>query len=170
MAVMGDDDTLDAGAFGAWLDRAAVLAPADVPCGDCSACCTASQFVLVEPDEHAALAVIPPALLFPAPRRPEGFRLLGYDEHGACPMFVDERCSIYEHRPRACRVYDCRVYAAAGVEPPDPGVAVRVRRWRFSYPGPADEQRHAAVRAKVPGGVGPTEAALTAICDREAPP
>ena len=35
---------------------------------------------------------------------------------GHCPMLVDGRCSIYEHRPRTCRTYDCRVFPAAGLE------------------------------------------------------
>jgi hypothetical protein len=76
--------------------------------------------------------------------------LLGYDERGHCPMLVDGRCSIYEHRPRACRTYDCRVLPAAGVdidvEPGKAGVAWRARRWRFSHPTQADRDQHDAVR------------------------
>jgi Fe-S-cluster containining protein len=106
----------------------------DVPCGSCTACCRSSQFVHIAPDERATLAVIPKELRFPAPRLPEGHVLLGYDERGHCPMLVDGGCSIYENRPRACRVYDCRVFAASGVTPSDrPAVADRVRQWRFSF-------------------------------------
>jgi Fe-S-cluster containining protein len=148
---------IDAGDFATWL--AGALGEADVPCDGCTACCTASQFVLVEPDEHDALAAIPAELLFPAPRMPAGYRVMGYGEDGACPMFVDGRCSIYAARPRACRVYDCRVYAAAGVEPPDAGVAARVRQWRFRDDAAADE-----VRAAAAGRTGhPTEIAITTI-------
>lgn len=50
---------------------------ADVPCGSCTACCTASQFVHIEPDEADALAHIPRQLLFPAPRLPRGHVLMG---------------------------------------------------------------------------------------------
>ena len=116
-------------------------AAADVPCGGCTACCTASQFVHVDPDETDALAHIPRDVLFPAPGLPPGHVLMGYDEHGACPMFVDGGCSIYEHRPRACRIYDCRIFAATGVDVADDGttaVAARVRRWRFAYTTPDD--------------------------------
>jgi Fe-S-cluster containining protein len=106
----------------------------DVPCGSCTACCRSSQFVHIAPDERATLAVIPKELRFPAPRLPEGHVLLGYDERGHCPMLVDGGCSIYKNRPRACRVYDCRVFAASGVTPSDrPAVADRVRQWRFSF-------------------------------------
>jgi hypothetical protein len=77
--------------------------------------------------------------------------LLGYDEHGHCPMLVDGRCSIYRHRPRACRTYDCRVLPVAGVdiggEVGKVGIARRARRWRFSYATQADRDRHEAVRA-----------------------
>ncbi len=122
----------------------------EVPCDGCTACCTSSQFVHIGPDEVDSLAHIPAALLFPAPRLPEGHVLLGYDEHGRCPMLTDGGCSIYEHRPRTCRTYDCRVFPAAGIEPEadDKGaIARRARRWRFEHPAEADHREHAAVRA-----------------------
>src|SRR5204863_6078536 len=81
------------------------------------------------------------------PRLPKGHVLLGYDERGHCPMLVDDRCSIYEHRPRTCRTYDCRVFPAAGLDADQPAIAERVRRWRFAYPTAADRARHEAVRA-----------------------
>ena len=145
-------ETLPAGAFGAWLDgMAAALrghADADVACGSCTACCASSQFVHVAPDEADALAHIPRELLFPAPDLPRGHVLMGYDERGRCPMLTDEGCSIYDHRPRTCRTYDCRVFPAAGVVPDDkPLVAERSSRWRFTNEVPDDEARHAAVRA-----------------------
>ncbi len=77
--------------------------------------------------------------------------LLAYDEHGHCPMLVDDRCSIYEHRPRACRTYDCRVLPAAGLdigtEPGKERIARRTRRWRFSYPSATDRAERDAVHA-----------------------
>jgi hypothetical protein len=145
---------LDAGDFAPWVTgmQAALRGErdADVPCGTCTACCTSSQFVHVGPDEVDALAHIPPALLFPAPRMPRGHVLLGYDEHGHCPMLVDGACSIYEHRPRTCRTYDCRVLAAADVsldEGDKVEIAARSARWRFTYPTADDGARHDAVRA-----------------------
>jgi Fe-S-cluster containining protein len=144
---------LSAGRFSEWLDgmRAALRGErdSDVPCDGCTACCTSSQFVPIGPDEADTLAHIPRQLLFPAPRLPAGHVILGYDERGRCPMLTDGGCSIYEHRPRTCRTYDCRVFAATGVEP-DAGngaVAQRARRWRFDFPTELDEQQHAAVRA-----------------------
>ena len=139
------NDELPAGAFGAWADAldAAVRGAADmdVPCGECIACCTSGQFVHIAPDEVDTLARIPSALRFPAPFAPKGHVLLGYDEHGRCPMLVDGRCSIYEHRPRTCRTYDCRLFAATGVAPDadKPLIARRAARWRFDLPAPADE-------------------------------
>jgi Fe-S-cluster containining protein len=123
---------------------------AEVPCGSCSACCTASQFVHIGPDEVDALAHIPAELLFPAPRAPKGHMLLGYDERGHCPMLVEGKCSIYAHRPRTCRTYDCRVFAAAGAAPSGAqqvAIGRRVRRWRFTYADPDDQLQHEAVRA-----------------------
>jgi Fe-S-cluster containining protein len=148
---MANEPDLGAGDFSAWLSgmQAALRGEqdADVPCGGCTACCTSSQFVHIEPDEADALAHIPRDLLFPAPRLPRGHVLLGYDERGHCPMLVDGRCSIYEHRPRTCRTYDCRVFPATGREPDQPAVAERTRRWRFDYATAADARRHEAVRA-----------------------
>lgn len=152
---MSDDTALDAGELAAWLhDADAALRDgrtAPVPCGDCTACCTSSQFVHIAPDETATLARIPKALLFPAPGMPRGHVVLGYDTRGQCPMLIDGRCSIYEVRPRTCRTYDCRIFAATGVAQDEPGAAAiarRARRWQFTGAvAAADAERIAAAAA-----------------------
>jgi hypothetical protein len=147
------DGDLPAGDFSSWLDgfRVALAhgSDADVPCNGCTACCTSGQFIHIAPDETDTLAHIPSELVVPAPRMPAGHVVLGHDEDGRCPMLGEGGCSIYEHRPRTCRMYDCRVFAAAGVEvdPRQHALASRVRRWTFGYPTPGDRQRHDAVRA-----------------------
>ena len=145
---------LPAGAFASWVSdmRGALRGDhgSDVPCGACTACCRSSQFVHIGPHETDTLAHIPAELLFPAPRLPRGHVVLGYDERGHCPMLVDNRCSIYEHRPNTCRTYDCRIFPAAGidVEAADkPLIAEQAGRWRFSHPTTADRNRHDAVQA-----------------------
>ncbi len=151
-------------------------ADSDVPCGGCTACCTSSQFVHIEPDEVGTLRRIPAPLLFPAPRMPKGNVLLGHDENGHCPMLVDDECSIYEARPRTCRVYDCRVFPATGVELDDEAklaIARRARRWRFDHPAAIDQLEHDAVRAAatfirehedlLPEGAAPTNATQHAV-------
>jgi len=144
-----DAGLLDAGPFGAWLDGMQHALDGgtgtDVPCGTCTACCTASQFVHIGPDETDTLAHIPSELLFPAPLVPRGQMLLGYDERGHCPMLGDEGCTIYEHRPRTCRTYDCRVFAAAGIEPDDDLIDQRVERWRFTTTTTSERQRARAL-------------------------
>ena len=149
-----DEHDLPAGDFSAWMTeiQGAIRGErgADVPCGSCTACCTSSQFVHIGPDETDTLEHIPAELLFPAPRLPRGHVLLGYDERGHCPMLVDGKCSIYEHRPRTCRTYDCRVFAATGVVLDDADKALIARqaeRWQFGFPTHADREQHAAVRA-----------------------
>lgn len=166
-------------AFGPWLvatrDARRGEQDADVPCGTCTACCRASQFVEIGPDEHDATAHIPTELLFPAPGRP-GHLVMGYDERGHCPMLRSDGCSIYAHRPQACRTYDCRVFAATGVEPADPAVAERVRRWTFVHATDHERADHAAVQAAVvvvrqrldpagtrSGAINPTQLAVQAI-------
>lgn len=144
--------------FGSWLNamQAALRGEADaeVPCGDCTACCTSSQFVHIGPDETDTLAHIPAELLFPAPRHPLGHVLLGYDEHGHCPMLAGGRCSIYEHRPRTCRTYDCRIFTATGLDvgaddPTKEPIAERSRQWHFTFPTDDDRRRQTAVDTAV---------------------
>jgi uncharacterized protein len=143
---------LPAGDFSAWLAhmRGALRSGAgmDVPCADCCACCTTAHFVHVGPDEHEVLALVPPELRFPAPGLPAGHVVLPYDERGRCPMLGDDgTCTIYEHRPRTCRVYDCRLFAAAGVDADREEITARSSRWRFTYPASEDGEEHEAVRA-----------------------
>jgi Fe-S-cluster containining protein len=148
------NERLPAGDFSSWVTgmQGALRGDngSDVPCGSCTACCTSSQFVHIAPDEKDTLSRIPSALLFPAPRLPRGHKLLGYDERGHCPMLVDDKCSIYEHRPRTCRVYDCRVFPAAGITNEDADKALidqQAKRWRFDYSTEDSRVRHEAVQA-----------------------
>lgn len=95
--------------------------------------------------------------------------MMGYLPDGDCPMLSDRKCSIYAHRPQTCRDYDCRIFAAAGIDAGSSDKTVindRVRAWRFSYPTQLDRQLHDAVlaasvfirehRADFPGGRAPT--------------
>ena len=145
-------EDLPAGVFSAWLEQMRTAlrheADADVACGDCCACCSTAHFVHVGPDEEDALAHIPPELLFPAPGLPPDHLVLGYDQRGRCPMLDEEgRCTIYGHRPLTCRTYDCRVFAAAGIDADREEITRRARRWRFACPAPRDRDELAAVRA-----------------------
>ena len=150
--------------FSEWLDQFDATSEAQVPCGACTACCTSSQFVHIEPDETETLAHVPAALRFPAPGLPKGHVVLPYDERGHCPMLVDGACSIYEHRPRTCRTYDCRVFAVTGVEPEgQPAIAVRVAQWRLEVD---DRARWERVRADVPADGPPIQRALRALRSR----
>lgn len=134
--------------FSEWL-RAIGESDADmaVDCGECRGCCTSSYFIHVGPDETDALAVIPKRLLFRAPGLAKGHFLIGYSENGHCAMFRDNACSIYANRPRACRAYDCRVFAATGLsEEGKPAIARQAERWRFAFPSAEDTRLFEAVR------------------------
>jgi Fe-S-cluster containining protein len=164
---------LPAGRFSDWLIEVGRAIDGDqdseVACGTCVACCASSQFVHIGPDETATLARIPRRLLFPAPLMPEGHVLLPHDARGHCPMLVGGRCSIYEDRPRTCRTYDCRVFAATGIEPDDGLIAERAARWRFTYASDAERGRHEALRTTAVAirertdGVNATERAVRAL-------
>ena len=137
--------------FSLWLrDVQAALAeeqPADVPCGACNACCRTSHVIHVRPEERRARARIPRKYLLPAPGLPPGNLVLGFDQSGCCPLLVGGRCTIYDDRPLACRTFDCRIYAAAGIAADRAAIAQQVERWRFTYPTHDDRDRHAAVTA-----------------------
>jgi hypothetical protein len=101
-----------------------------------------------------------------------GRQVLRHDESGHCSALTSEGCSIYAHRPQACRMYDCRIFTAAGLQADAPLIAEQVERWRFSYSSPAARERHAHVRMAAvalgfPGGlsspVSPTQHAVDAI-------
>ncbi len=146
-------EVLPAGAFSAWLRQARSAqtskATADVPCGDCTGCCTSSYFIHIGPEEKESLARIPKALLFKAPGYPSGHVLMGYDAQGHCPMLKHGKCTIYAHRPQTCRDYDCRVFAAAGIDAGDDDkqvINLRVKQWRFDLPSDRDAQELRAVR------------------------
>jgi len=136
---MVDCTDVDAGDFGTWasttLTGFAERGDANVACGSCTACCRSSQFILIEPDDPSR-SHIDADLVVPAVGLPDGFSVMGYDEHGACPMLVEDQCTVYEHRPRTCRTYDCRVFPASGIWP-DAGTKVeitsRARRWAFTF-------------------------------------
>ena len=148
---MTEQKDLPAGGFASWLrhTRAAQLedSGADVPCGECDACCRSSYFIHIGSEETQTLSRIPEELLFPAAGLPNGNVVLGYDDDGRCPMLKQDGCSIYEHRPSTCRTYDCRVFAAAGIEADRDAITRQARRWRFDHSTDDDRDRHAAVRA-----------------------
>jgi Fe-S-cluster containining protein len=165
----------DAGEFGSWLAQFQGSlrdgAPADVPCDGCTACCRSGKLIPVEPDEADALAHIPAGSLTPMPGEPQR-RVLKHDEAGRCSQLTEGGCAVYEHRPRACRAYDCRIFPAAGIRPDSPLIAERVEQWRFSYATDVVRESHDAVRMAAvvlgfPGGLSgpasPTQHALDAI-------
>jgi Fe-S-cluster containining protein len=142
-----------AGEFSTWLAELLTAirdgTNSAVPCDGCVACCSSSQFVHIGPGESDALRHIPAELLFGAPGMPDGYVLMGYDERGRCPMLGVGGCSIYEHRPRTCRTYDCRVFPAAGVMPGEGKelIAGRANEWEFDYADERARVEHAAVQA-----------------------
>lgn len=173
---MNGSTHLDAGRFTVWLTMIQGVMrkgdTSDVPCGGCTACCTSSQFIHIAPDEVDTLRKVPKAALFPAPRLPSGHVLMGYDENGHCPMFIDGVCSIYEDRPRTCRTYDCRVFVASGIALDDPtksAINDQIRRWRFQLADGSDRTELEAVRSaasllgELEPGLNITERTLAAI-------
>ena len=145
-------DYKDAGSFSEWLKSVsrslATGEGIDVDCGDCRACCTSSYFVHIGPDDSRALSRIPQQLLFPAPGMAAGNFILGYDEHGRCPMFKGNSCSIYSGRPSTCRNFDCRILTATGITEIEEKQLINreADRWRFSLEDKDDHDALAALK------------------------
>jgi len=120
-----------------------------VPCGHCDACCRSSYFIHINAEETRTLHHIPQELLFPAPLRPHGHMVLGYDQQGRCPMLVINKCSIYRNRPATCRSFDCRILAASGLvteDNVDNPIFQQARRWKFRCPTKNDHNMLSAVQ------------------------
>ena len=176
------DQDIPTEGFSSWLRRTRQAQKTDdgasVPCGECKACCTSSYFIHIRSDETETLAKIPKEFLFAAPGLPKGHVVLGYDKNGHCPMFIDNKCSIYDYRPQTCRKYDCRIFPATGLPAGSdkPLISQQAGRWKFDFPTTQDHEHFLAVQAAAkflrehaesfpPGFVpnNPTQQAVVAI-------
>ncbi len=162
-----------AGSFGEWLEQARAALKGhggtQVPCGECTGCCTSGYSIQLRPEDSEAVKAIPADLLVTAPGFSSGSQTMPALPNGLCPMRQSGTCSIYAHRPQTCLDYDCRIFAAAGIAAGGPDKDVinkRVREWDFCYESESDRQMHRAVqqaaafirekRDRFPGGRVPT--------------
>jgi hypothetical protein len=85
---------------------------ANVPCNGCTSCCWHPN-VDLRPDEMTSelQAILKPVWS-------ETFRghVIPKRADGGCIHLTPEGgCGVYEHRPLACRAFDCRMYSAVGM-------------------------------------------------------
>jgi hypothetical protein len=144
---------MDAGDFGAWLIQAREALRGStgsrVPCGDCTGCCTSSYSIEVRPTDTAALERIPAKSLFRSSGSAPANWTVRPNPDGVCPMLSCGKCTIYAERPQTCLDYDCRVFAAAGIDAGGSDKAAinrRVQEWCFRFATEEDRQAHAAIR------------------------
>lgn len=97
----------------------------NVPCGACTKCCEMlSPFLTPEEIESGLypLSLIQPSAEQLAANPSIGPIVTLYrKKEGGCGMFVNGTCSIYDHRPKACRQFDCR----KGHHPKIPNLAMK---------------------------------------------
>jgi hypothetical protein len=105
-------------------------APANVPCGTCTACCWYSRTDVKLEDEK------PEDLLFLDMECDEAGYFLKHRPDGACVhLGANGGCSVHAHRPLVCRAYDCRVMGLAGLAPvASPGHVAPVWEWPLETP------------------------------------
>jgi len=143
---------IDAGSFSAWLVQAHEALRTnkgmDVPCGDCVGCCTSSYSILLRPHD-AALDSVPAQYLSTVSGLSYPHAKMDPLPNGHCPMFKEGKCSIYSVRPQTCLDYDCRIFAAAGMDAGAirPVINQRILQWQFSYESDAELKMHLAVKA-----------------------
>ena len=83
----------------------------DVPCNDCTYCCQKLSPFLT-PDEINT-GDYPISLVQPTEQEQTELNigpkvtLFMNKDHG-CSMLINNKCSIYDHRPLACKQFDCR--------------------------------------------------------------
>lgn len=76
----------------------------DVPCGSCTQCCEKLSPYLT-PEEFLSGKYIYSLISTDDPSIP--VIAIPRNEKG-CLYFVDNKCSIYNDRPKSCRQFDCR--------------------------------------------------------------
>lgn len=83
-----------------------------VPCGDCTLCCQLLSPCLTP--EEINSGKYPISLTQPTPDvlklDPTAGAVVTMfkNAQGGCGQFINNKCAIYEDRPLACRVFDCR--------------------------------------------------------------
>jgi hypothetical protein len=104
-----------------------------VPCGDCSACCCYAGIPVDKRRDRKRL----PCLL--TERNADGELVLQRHAAGACVHLGEQGCTVYEHRPSACRSFDCRAFSAMGLVEHCDGRRIGSSP-RPSKPGPSRRQ------------------------------
>jgi Fe-S-cluster containining protein len=145
---------IDAGDFGEWKRQMTAMLRGTggiaVPCGDCRGCCSAYWPVALRSSDAAAAVLIPSEWLMTPANAPPGVSYMSFRPDGTCPMLTAGNCQIYSHRPQTCRDFDCRIFAATGIQSAGDGrqqIDDRIGAWRFRFTSPADEATRAAMQA-----------------------
>lgn len=112
-------------------NRTVETGEARVPCDGCTVCCrTPSQWANLEPDEADRYEFTTAFPGDPATYRGSTVALAKHED-GSCVYLVDDKCSIYADRPRACRSYDCRMLALLQVSiHPEPVFLESIQQWQ----------------------------------------
>lgn len=92
------------GSLSTFLRRASKISPANpdshTPCNGCDICChSVFDKISLTPEEQTRF----------------GVEYFDMTETGRCPHMGDEGCEIYEQRPQACHMFDCRILTACEV-------------------------------------------------------
>ncbi len=68
------------------------------PCDKCDGrCCSYRDIMLEEDEKDKYISTV----------TDEGYFALPMTANGKCPYLKDNRCSIYETRPKGCRIFEC---------------------------------------------------------------
>jgi hypothetical protein len=81
--------------------------PGDVPCGGCHHCCR-SEVIALLPEAGDDLSRYDHDVIELPDQGPVA--VLKHKPNGDCVYLDDTGCSIHDHAPHICRIFDCRVW------------------------------------------------------------
>lgn len=115
-------------------DRSEIAAlTSTVNCRSCRACCVDFADTPVLPFESGDGLDIEVR---------DGKRFLRKKANGECIHLQDGGCSVYEHRPSTCRVFDCRDFAVEKLTNPNlPRLNEAIAQWAVSDGTPEGRDR-----------------------------
>lgn len=99
----------------------------DVDCSGCpDRCCTAGLQIPLEKWEFRKFK----HTIVDKKDRKSGIHVLQLQDNGHCYYYQDNACAVYNRRPAACRLFDCRIYGAGALV--DPCMEAAADQWNWS--------------------------------------
>lgn len=84
------------------------MTPGVVPCGSCQLCCKGQDVFLFPGEDANGLPIVPGIIPASFGRAARPAMRLTQKPNGDCAHLGPDGCTVYDQRPRTCRIFDCR--------------------------------------------------------------